>query len=385
MITQMELRQMEKQVACTLTLLTITAALLAGCTPQEALEIPPETARNVRVMPIARTDLLEYFEISGPLQPRRGTDVSAEEGGAVVALIHDKGEYVDGGDVLVELERRLLATEVAAAEAGLELAEYSAAQTRSLREADKVSQLQALTAQTQARQAAAALRVAQLRYDRAAVKAPFSGLVSERYVEPGQLVAPGQPVARVVDPYVLKLTGALTEREVGWLKEGASAQVRVDGHQEPVTGDVAWLAFEADPVTGKFAVEVHVDNAGLELRPGVMGRATIHKRTHANVLLVPRDAVMTSAQGHTVYLVEGERAHRQVVELGEDQGMMVVASSGLEPGDRVVVRGHRDLVEGALVRITETATSRDGSMGDDPVVARDSSASARGLTEGTAP
>jgi RND family efflux transporter MFP subunit len=385
MITQMEHIQMEKRVACTLTLLMMTAALLAGCAPKEALEIPPETARNVRVLSVASTDLLEYFEISGPLRPLRGTDVSAEEAGTVASLTRDKGDHVDAGGVLVELDRRLLAAQVSAAAAGLELAEYNAQQTQRLFEADKVSRVQALTAQTQARQARAGLQVAQLRYDRAAVKAPFSGLVSDRYVEPGQLVAPGQPVARVVDPYVLKLTGALTEREVGWLKKGASAQIRLDALQEPVTGSVGWLAFEADPVSGKFQVEINVDNAMLELRPGVMGRATIHKRTLPDVLLVPRDAVMESALGRTVYVVEGDRARRRQVELGEDQGLMVVASSGLHPGDRVVVRGHRDLVEGALVRVTETATGRDGGIATDPVDARESSASPRGVTEGTAP
>ena len=357
---RMESRLMRTRVAIALAVLTTVATALVGCGPPPEREVPPEIPRNVRVLPMAATDLQEYFEISGRMQPVRGTDVAAEESGTVAALPHDKGDHVDAGDVLVELDRRLLQAQVAAATASLELAEYNAEQTGRLHEAAKVSRIQALTADTQADQARAALQVARLRYERAAVKAPFAGLVAVRHVEPGQLVAPGQPVARVVDPYVLKLAGTLTEREVAWLEKGASAQIRLDGLAEPVPGQVAWLAFEADPVTGKFGAEVHVDNADLALRSGVMGRATIHKRTHASVLVVPRDAVMDGLQGHMVYVVEGDRAHRRTVALGADQGLLVVVVSGLAVGDRLVVRGHRDLVEGALVRITETATGRDG-------------------------
>lgn len=384
MNTQTESGQMNTRVASALAVLTIMAAALVGCGPPPEREVLAEIPRNVRVLPLAVTDLQEYFEISGPMLPVRGTDVAAEESGTVAALPHDKGDHVDEGDVLVELDRRLLGAQVAAAVAGLELAEYSAEQTRKLHEASKASGIQALTADTQADQARAALQVARLRYDRAAVKAPFAGLVANRYVEPGQLVAPGQPVGRVVDPYVLKLSGALTEREVAWLKKGASAQIRLDGSVEPVPGRVAWLAFEADPVTGKFGVEVYVSNPDLALRPGVMGRATIQKRTHPNVLVVPREAVMDGVRGHMVYVVDGDRARRRAITLGADQGMLVVVTSGLAVGDRVVVRGHRDLVEGALVQIMETATERDGGLAGDPAVSREQSAAPRGVGEETA-
>ena len=369
---------MHRQVAAGVAALTIGLMWVGGCAPstgqQEAL---PEAPRNVRVLPMVVTDLHEYFEISGAMQPLRGTDVAAEESGTVAALPHDKGTYVDQGDVLVELDRRLLAAEVEAAAASLDLAEYNAEQTQRLFEAQKISRIQALTAQTQARQAQAALRIVRLRHDRAAIKAPFAGLVANRYVEPGQLVNPGQPVGRLVDPHVLKLVGTLTEREIVWLDRDAAARVHVDGQDQPVAGRVAWISFEADPVTGKFTVEVQVQNDDLRLRPGVVGRATILKRTHQEVLVVPRDAVMEGQMGHFVYVVQDERAHRRPIVLGADQGLLVIVRSGLRHGDQLVVRGHRDLVEGALVRVTETATARDGGLGTDPLDAREMSAAPR--------
>ena len=96
---------MHRQVAAGVAALTIGLMWVGGCAPstgqQEAL---PEAPRNVRVLPMAVTDLHEYFEISGAMQPLRGTDVAAEESGTVAALPHDKGTYVRQGDVLVGVE-----------------------------------------------------------------------------------------------------------------------------------------------------------------------------------------------------------------------------------------------------------------------------------------
>jgi len=75
-----------------------------------ATEIP----RNVRVLTVERSDLEEFLEISGPVKPVRGADVSAEEGGRVELVPHDRGDQVRKGDVLVELDRRLLAAEIEA-------------------------------------------------------------------------------------------------------------------------------------------------------------------------------------------------------------------------------------------------------------------------------
>lgn len=351
----------------------LAAVALVGCQPP-AGEAPPEMPRNVRVLKLQTTDVEEYFEISGPVLPVRGATVSAQEGGTVFAVPHDKGDRVDEADVLVELDRRLLAADLAAARADLELRAFNADRTRQLFAAGKVSEAEKLTAETADRQAGAAAQAAELRWERAAVSAPFAGLVADRYVEPGELVAPGTPVARVIDPYTLKLAGAVTEREIALLREGAAAEVALDGHPDPVAGRVSWVGFEADPLTGKFKTEILVDNADLTLRSGVVGRARIHKRTHRGVIAVPRDAVMSNVAVSEVFVVEGDRAVRRAVTLGPDQGLMVVVLAGLAADELLVVRGQRELIDGALVSITEQAERTDGTLAGDPGLVTDAAA-----------
>lgn len=346
--------------------IVLVSLSVAGCERTAETEARPEIARNVRVMEMAPSELEEYFEISGPLRPVRGTDVSAEEMGVVYDISHDKGETVAEGDVIVEQDRRLLAAEVAAARDDLALQAHTAATAAALFEAGKTSETERLGAEAARARAESVYEVADLRWRRAAVKAPFAGQVVDRYVELGELVAPGQRVARVIDPYVLKLAGSVSEREVAWLEVGAPAEVTLEGMGREVTGQVGWVGFEADPVTGKFAVEVHVDNADLALRAGVVARARIHKMTHRGVLVVPRDAVMYTSEGQLIYVVEGGRARKRHVETGASQGLMTVVTSGLAAGERLVVRGHRDLIDGALVDVTERADARDGSTDGDP-------------------
>ena len=365
-------------------LLLAAALMSAGCAPQEQADAPSEVARNVRVLALAPSDVTEYLEITGPMAPVRGAVVSAEESGSVFAVPHDKGDVVRKGDVLVELDRRLLAAELEAARADVDLQDYNAEKTASLFEAEKVSRLELLTARNNAAQARSRLAVVERRFERSAVAAPFGGLVTDRYVEPGELVAPGMAVARVIDPSVLKLVGVVTERDIAALAVGAAVIVSLDGSVLAVTGEVSWIGFEADPVTGKFTVEIDVPNTDGTLRSGVVGRARIERARHRGVIAVPRDAVLSTPEGRAVYVVDGDRARLRPITTGSDQGLMVLVESGLAAGDRLVVRGQRDLIENALVTVTETSDAADGSVDDDPAAIRDEASRVRDLGTGEA-
>jgi len=349
----------------------------SGCAAPEAEAPAREIPRNVRVMELAPMAITEYFEAAGPVQPVRGTDVSAEESGTVADIVHDKGDRVAADDVLVALDRRLLAADLASAEAALKLRAYDHEQTRQLYEAGKISRLEFLQSESQYEQARAQRDQARVRHDRAAIKAPFAGLVTQRYVEPGQLVAPGLPVARVIDPYTLKIEAALTETEVAWIAPGQSAAVKLEGADGPVAGTVGWVGFEADPRTGKFDVEIHVPNPDLAVRPGTIGRVRLTKRETTDAIVIPRDAVLPGKAGDHVYVVAGDRAALRTVSLGPDQGLMVTVREGLESGELLVVRGQRELQDGSLVEITETVAAGDGTTPADPDVIKATAADTR--------
>ncbi|MCK4305882.1 MAG: efflux RND transporter periplasmic adaptor subunit [Candidatus Eisenbacteria sp.] len=345
---------------------------LAGCGKGESADAvsaeSAEVPRNVRVLNISPTDLEEYLTISGPAYPLRGTDVSAEESGRVDAIPHDKGSLVRAGNALIVLDRRLLEAQMNSANASRDLQAYNEDRTRRLLESNSVSRIEMLQAETQLKAAEAAARQAAIRYERAVIKAPFDGMVTDRFVEPGQLVTPGMPVARIIDPYVLKLKGTVTERDIAHVVKGKPASVAFDGVAGVAEGRVHWVGFEADPLTGKFQVEVRIENKDLKLHPGVIGRARILKARHEDAITIPRDAIVLRAGGPVVYVADGSVARQRPVRLGADQGLMVVVESGLELGDLLIVRGQRDIHDGSAILVQEKAVAADGSLPADPSV-----------------
>ena len=350
-----------------------TLALLAaaGCGSSNSSDAALETVevpRNVRVLSVTPADLETYLTISGPTRPLQGTDLSAQESGQVARIPRDKGARVEQGDVLVLLDRDLLGAEMNAARANQELMAYDAERMQQLHEANSISDIGLLQAQTQLREAKARAQIAEIRYNRAAIRAPFAGVVAARYVEPGQLVMPGQTVARVVDPSALVLEAAISEKEVAWVAEGKSATVTFDGAEGFYEGRVHWVSVEADRMTGKFAVEVHIPNPDHVLRAGVIGRARISKAVHEDVILIPRDAVVSRPSGPVAFVVEGDRAVERPLTLGADQGLMVITLEGLAPGDRLIVRGQREIHDGSTVAVQEQADSPDGTTSADPNV-----------------
>ncbi len=364
-------------VIATLVLATGSLPLLLGGCGEPVDEAPREVAANVRVMPLQTMPVTEYLELAGPVLPVRGADISSEESGRVALVDAAKGARVKAGGALVTLDRRLVAAELQAAEAALALADYNLDKTRQLFEAGKISRLELLQVEADRARALSQRDIARTRHQRSRIEAPFAGLVANRYVEPGELVTPGTLVARVIDPYVLKLEGALTEREVAWIGEGMTATVELEGDGETTRGVVAWVGFEADPRTGKFPVEVHLDNADLRFRSGVIGRARLAKRTVDGLVVIPRDAVLPGQDADHVFVVEGESAVRRRVVLGPDQGLMVAVERGLAPGELLVVRGQRELTDGARVTVTERVAAGDGTAPDDPAVIKATSARPR--------
>ena len=350
-------------VLIVLVLLLVTAA---GCDKGPESETMTEVPRNVRILTLDQETVAEFFEISGPVAPVRGTDISAQESGPVVALPVEKGQPVGKGKMVIELDRIILKAEKEAAKAALALESYNLDKVRQLHEAGKVSRIELLTAESNHAQAKSRADVLQERYGRAGISAPFAGVLVDRYVELGELVVPGQRVARLLDPYTLKLEAYLTDTQVQWVTVGEKATIKLGQTWETASGAVSWIGFEADRMTGKFKVEIEIPNPDLKYHSGVIGRARLDKNMVTGVVAIPRGAVLPGRAGPTAFVVEGDRAVLRRLELGAFQGLMVVVTDGLKPGEQLVVRGHRELREGNLVQVTETATAADGSVPGDP-------------------
>jgi len=177
------------------------------------------------------------------------------------------------------------------------------------------------------------------------------------------MVAPGTPVARLVDADPLKVTAGIPERYAGEIRTGVPVTVSFDNGAE-VAGQIGFTSSMIDSANRTFAVEVRVGNAGGALKPGMVARLRVTRGVTESALLVPRDAVLRAQSGYVVY-VATERdgrwvAESRTVEMDTGDGRRVVIRSGLAAGDRVIVSGQQQVANGDLIRIADGA-DRGGS------------------------
>jgi membrane fusion protein, multidrug efflux system len=338
---------------------------LAGCASEEAgAAIAEDDAPTGRVISVeieeARpAEFTDVVRIVGHVAAHRDVTVSAEEGGVIRALLVEKGALVRAGQPIARVDDTVLRAEVDRAAATARLAAEVWQRQQRLWEVEKVgTEMAYLQARSEAQVAEAGARVLRERLARTTVRAPIAGVLDDRFVEVGTMVAPGAPVARVVDASTVKIVGGIPERHAAEIGTGAEMRVVFDALAgvEHV-GKVSFVGATLNESNRTFPIEVRVPNANRVLRPGMAANLEIARGTMAEALLVPQNAVLRRENGYVVY-VAVERDGELVAELrpvvpGSSRGNRVVITEGVRAGDRVITVGQQQVSEGDRLRIVD--------------------------------
>jgi membrane fusion protein (multidrug efflux system) len=306
-------------------------------------------ATQVRVLELAPREVVDRTSLPADLLPLRRAVLAAEVGGAVEGVEAELGERVDRGALLARIDERSLAQQVAEAEAWLRQASLQYERAQNLFERKAVTKANLLDAVTNRDVAEARLATAKLQLEKSRVRAPWAGRVAAKRVEVGDFVAPGAPLFELVDASRLIVRAPARSADVRYLAAGREVEVTVDAFPgESFRARIERLGAELDPSTRTLAVEAEIANADGRLKPGMLARLEVPRRTLDSALVVPQSAVVDLEGAKAVYLVEDGRAVRREVELGPVVGEEVVVE-GLAAGDRVIVEGLHAVAEGQPV------------------------------------
>lgn len=347
----------------------------------------------------------QYLLANGTLLAEKRAAVASNVGGLVAEVMVDKGDLVQAGDVLVqldptdaknrlaeglamleELKVRLDLTdqskfdpqqlpEVSLARVAKELAEASFQRVSKLYERKVVSlenfdqarteyelalhrYRQALLQVNQLYQsvqtAKVRLAILQKAVQDSTITAPFDGLVAERHVEVGEYVSAGPQASKVVtlvkiNPLRLALT--ISQQDVGKIKQGQRVSFRVDSFEDrQFTATIRYIPPALASDTRSLIVEAEVPNPENLLRPGMFATARIELDKQQETLYVPGTAVLWEGDSARVFVVRDGVAREQVIALGEVAGPLVRVLSGLK-GDELLVAAPALVREG--MRISE--------------------------------
>lgn len=215
-------------------------------------------------------------------------------------------------------------------------------------EGPRVEQLRA--AEAQAAGAEAGLAAARIRIRDLVLTAPFAGTIVQRMVEPGESVSPAVPSFLLAQLDEVDVELAVTERHRASLRTSQSATVAVDSLPGRIfRGRIAEISPGASAVNRSFVVKVRVPNHERMLQPGMFARGTIVTGTRLSVLQISERAVLTTAGGPVIFVVQGGRAVRRAVTLGDRQNGLVEVTSGVSAGEPVIVEGQEGLTDNQAV------------------------------------
>ena len=335
---------------------------------------------SVEVTEARLGSMREDLVLTGALKPKEQVDITAKATGRVEKIYGQVGDPVKAGDLVAELEDDELQQQVRRAAAAIGVSRASSAQREAEREnaraelerAQKllddelisrqdfasvktnlaVVDAQVELARAQTEQAKAELRELNIRLEQSKIFAPLSGFVANRYVDEGALVSPANPILRVVNLSTMVTQANVPERNMGRLRVGNQAQIRVDAIPDEVfQGRIARIAPVLDAATRSALIEIDVPNPNSVLKAEMFVRIQIDTGLMREATLIPREGLVYRGQQAGVYVIEEDRPVFRAIETGLTREDNVEVLANLMPGDKIVGRGATMLEDGDRIRI----------------------------------
>jgi HlyD family secretion protein len=368
-----------------------------------------ETARATQVTSAAAggpTDL-PVLVATGYVVARHSSDVGVKVGGRLARLGFEEGTRVHRGQVIAEIEHadvsaQLEASRRAVAEADAQLGQATASRDEDVRNVERqralardgITTTAALTAAESAAQVSAAkvtaaqaaiasaharVKVAEEALENTNVRAPFDGVVIKKRAEAGETVSPfgvqgqasqeGGAIATIADLSELEVQTEVSENTVAKLVPGMPAEVKLQAYQDQAyRGRLRQIFPSADRAKSIVEVRVTILNADARVKPEMSASVTFQEPRPAPpasadaasasarpIVLVPKRAVSGVGDQPRVWVVNGSTASSRVVVLGVDRVDQVEVSSGVAPGEVVILNPPAGLAEQALVRVKGAA------------------------------
>lgn len=395
---------MKKSLAITAAcLLFMAAAALAGCSSKMETTAGGQDAAVINKSPARIGHLDTGTVISGKLEALLSANVVPKIGGKVASIKVDVGSEVAAGDLLLSLDAADLEALVdlnaaqlekarnsdlpaqknqaelnlANAEALFNTADADYHRYQQLLDANVISRQQFEQAEKQYLQAKASyeaaqnalnimvnatipetvrLYEAQLKKARAdlantVVKAPISGIITAKNINPGEMASPNQPVISIVNLDTVVVQANVNEDQVNKISVGQELKVKVSSvREEPFTGIITNIALAANPASKAFPVKIQVENQDHILKPGMFAEVFLSTSQEEGII-IPREALIKGENNSYVWVVADGQVSMRQVEPGQSDGKNVIIRSGLEEGEEVATTNTDSLKDGMKVNI----------------------------------
>ncbi|MBI3136229.1 MAG: efflux RND transporter periplasmic adaptor subunit [Bacteroidetes bacterium] len=298
--------------------------------------------------------LSQNFTISGEFEPMHQLNFVSETSGRVTSLKVENGDNVKKGQVIAILDNEQIRIDLKLAEANWEKAKADLEKYTVLAEGNAITKQQLedikiaeISAESRVQTLKRQLRVS-------TIVSPISGTINALKLEVGSYLAPGTPIADIIDVNSLKMQVSLMDHQVVRLKEGQKISIKPDLYADtPIEGFVSFIAPKADG-SGKYLVEIEFKNsAKTPLKAGMTGVADFEFDGERSAFLLPVKCIAGSIQDPYIFVVSGDTVKSCQIQVGAVYGDKIEVLSGLQPTDVVVETGLSNLTNGSRIEIIQ--------------------------------
>jgi RND family efflux transporter MFP subunit len=287
-----------------------------------------------------------------------------EEEGKISKLPFYPGDRVEQGQELVRLDETIIRAELDKAEAAYQQAKLDLKRLKQLMPRKLASEDQVARAETALQQARAEQALLKTRLERTRIYAPFTGLISERYQEPGDVVPVHSHIMTLIDPGELIAKLYISEILLANIKPGMTVQMRIDALGDTQhTAKVTRVYPTINPATRQGVFEIKLDPIPEGAVPGQLCRVTVEAQTQP-LRAVPLNTVRHDANGEFVYRIKDGKAFRTKVTTGIQIGNYLEVTDGLQDNDIIVRKGFLGLRNKKEVTINESKPAGKTAKGN---------------------
>lgn len=351
-----ETKSHTKLILLGITVAMVALIILLGILrpPKKDVQEGQEAPIPVTTLTVQLTDTADVVILPALIAANVDAVLSAEKAGRIIELKTDRGDRVEKGQLLMQIDDRIWQANLKQAKIAAQDATKNYERFKKLQESGAVADSEYDSIEAAYIRAEAMATEAEINIEQCRITSPITGIINDRFVETGEFVSPGTPAFQVVDKATVKVVILIPERDVFSINKGDSVNFTIQPlPKRTFEGKVTFVASQADGRNNAFRTEITVDNSDGILRPGMIAQVEFSRGINKNMVSLPMSAVLPSKGDHIVYLAKDGQAVRRKVEIETITRERALISDGLEPGDRVILEGNRTLNDGQLVKLLD--------------------------------
>ena len=309
----------------------------------------PSAAKEVAVFEVSETPFRNYVEVQGKVDAEENVQVTPEAAGVVTAVYANIGQRVNRGQVLAQIDDKVLDQNMAELQTQLQLANTLFQRQKNLWDQKIGTEVQYLNAKTQ--KESVERRIATLRSQAAMykIKAPISGTIDEMELRVGQAVTPGASGIRIINASNLKVKAQVAESYAARVNQNDAVSIIFPDVPDTLDTKLSFASKTIDPISRSFNVEVKLPSKRT-YRPNMLAVLKIVDYKNDNALTIPVNSIQKAESGDYVFVAENGKAKRVSIQAGKVSEGKAEILSGLKSGDKVITAGIQDLNEGDIVK-----------------------------------